>query len=452
MQLQLGIDVACRESHRASLADDTGRILWSNRKFTTTSSDLESLWSAVCAADPEATVIVVLEPTRNAWVPLVAWLRGRGARVELVPAEQAADLRKYYNKHVKNDRLDSELLARLPLLHPEGLRTSQTLGPADALRRAAGRRHSLMSRRTSCLQRLDALLELLGPGWYEVIGSDPGKAALMVLERYANPNVLLRLGKARLVRVLIATSRGKWREEKADALLAAARESLTLWEHGGLDFSQLAADIATEARFVARLDAEVAQLDVRLDALYDEADPAGIVRSAPGVGVVLAPMILGRLGDPNRFHDLAAIRKYSGLVPKVEQSGIGDKHRGPMKSGDPVLRFALFIAADHARKIDPTIAARYYRLRGAGKHHNSALCTLGALLLTRIAACWRKDEHYALTDLDGRPITEAEGRVLCAALKPIPITGTGRRSKESRSAPSTGPSTTDPTEGVRKTA
>ena len=36
-------------------------------------------------------------------------------------AGTSADLRNYYAKHVKTDRLDSQLLARLPMLHPEGL-------------------------------------------------------------------------------------------------------------------------------------------------------------------------------------------------------------------------------------------------------------------------------------------------------------------------------------------
>ena len=54
------------------------------------------------------------------WVPLAAWFRARGVTVILVPPEQSADLRRYYQKHTKNDRLDSVLLARLPLLHPDG--------------------------------------------------------------------------------------------------------------------------------------------------------------------------------------------------------------------------------------------------------------------------------------------------------------------------------------------
>jgi transposase len=416
-ELRLGIDVASVEHHRAALADETGRLIWSNRRFVTTSAHLEALWRAVRAAG-DLPVTVVMEPTRNAWVPLAAWLRARGATVRMVPPEQSSDLRKYYNKHAKTDRLDCELLARLPLLHPDGLVATPGLGPGEALRRAVGHRAGLVARRTAGCQRLDALLELLGPWWSASLGTDPGKAALAVLERYADPHALQRLGRARLTRLLIRASRGAWREEKADELLAAAAETLRLWPPGAIDFAELSEDIAAEARLVRQLTVEIEALEDRIAPLYADADPAGIIASAPGVGPTLAPAILGRLGDAKRFSDLAAVRNYTGLVPKVDQSGVSDKRPGITKAGDHLLRQALFLAADHARKVDPTLAARYQRLRDAGKHHNSALCTLAAVLVTRIAACWRNDQTYDLRDLDGRPITEAEGRAICTTLKP----------------------------------
>src|SRR5215472_12578332 len=71
VQMTLGIDVACRAAHQASLADESGRFLWSGRRFRTTVADLEQLWRAVPAG---AAVTVVLEPPRNAWVLLSAWL------------------------------------------------------------------------------------------------------------------------------------------------------------------------------------------------------------------------------------------------------------------------------------------------------------------------------------------------------------------------------------------
>jgi Transposase len=88
-QMTLGIDVACRAAHQASLADERGRFTWTGRRFRTTAADLELLWAQVPAG---AAVRVVMEPTRNAWVPLAAWFRRHGAAVILVPPEQSADL------------------------------------------------------------------------------------------------------------------------------------------------------------------------------------------------------------------------------------------------------------------------------------------------------------------------------------------------------------------------
>jgi hypothetical protein len=123
MPVRLGVYVACRAAHQASLADATGKLMFSGRKFHTRPEELERLWAQL----PE------------------------GAEVMVVPPEQSADLRDYYNKHTKTDRLDSRVLARLPLLHPDGeLVEVDELGPADPLRRAVRRRSSLVERRTGC--------------------------------------------------------------------------------------------------------------------------------------------------------------------------------------------------------------------------------------------------------------------------------------------------------------
>jgi len=127
--LRLGIDIAVRAPHQASLANERGELLWSGHRFRTSAKELEALWSKVQGMTAEA-VTVVMEPTRNAWVPLAAWFRRRGADVVLIPPERSADLRAYYAKHTKSDRLDSVLLARLPLLHPEACTRSGAWAPA----------------------------------------------------------------------------------------------------------------------------------------------------------------------------------------------------------------------------------------------------------------------------------------------------------------------------------
>lgn len=452
MQLRLGIDIACRAPHQASLADDRGEFLWVGRRFHTTVADLDQLWTSLPAGTDPAEVLVVMEPTRNAWVPLAAWFRRRGARVVLVPPERSADLRAYYAKHTKTDRLDSKMLARLPLLHPEGLHPELGLGPGDPLRRATKLHSTLVHRRSASLARLDALLELLGPGWHTALGSDlANKTPLRFLAAgYADPHILKRLGRARLAGFLARHSRGAWKEDKATELLTAAAETLQLWVDG-LDYPDLAEDIAIEARLALQLTEEVLALDERIVVLLRAVDPAGVVSSAPGVGPVTGAVIAGRLGPPARFASLAAVRAFSGLVPSLNASGVSGHHGGPTKRGDALLREALFMAADHARRVDPTLAAKYHRLMvDTGKHHNSALCHIAVALLTRIAACWRAGQPYVLRDVDGREVTPQQARAIIAERYTVPARTralrattqrTGRRSKESPSAPSTGPST-----------
>jgi transposase len=446
VQMTLGIDVACRAPHQASLADEAGRFVWSGRRFRTTVADLEQLWYTL----PDgAAVTVVMEPTRNAWVLLAAWFRRHGATVIMVPPEQSADLRGYYSKHAKSDRLDSRMLARLPLLHPDGLRPAEGLGPADPLRRATKLRASLVKRRSTIFARLDSYLELLGPAWHAAFGGDLANISTLrfLAAGYADPHLARRLGKARLGRFIWRYSHGHFGEDLAARLLAAAAETLTLWD-SEIDYTELATDIAAEARLALALTTEIRDLDTKLAALLRQADPAGILTSAPGVGVINAAQILARLGDPARFQSLAGARSFTGLVPSLTASGTSGHHGPPTKAGDAPLREALFMAADQARRADPTLAARYYRLMvTCGKHHNSALCHISTTLLTRLIACWRAGTPYQIRDTDGTPLTPEQGRAIVSARYRVrddiraqrrtshTKTGTSRRHQESPGAP-----------------
>jgi transposase len=444
--MTLGIDVACRAAHQASLADEAGRFAWSGRRFTTSAADLQQLWDLV---PPGAAVTVVMEPTRNAWVPLAAWFRRHGATVVMVPPEQSADLRDYFSKHVKTDRLDSRMLARLPLLHPDGLRPAEGLGPASPMRRAVALRGSLVKRRSVIVARLDSYLELLSPAWHAAFGGDLTLYTPLrfLAAGYADPHAVRRLGRTRLTRLIWRWSHGAWAEDHASRILAAAAETLQLWDTE-LSYPDLADDIAAEARLALALCTEIRDLDTKIASLLRELDPAGIMTSVPGVGAVNAAQILARLGDPARFQSLAGARSFSGLVPALAASGVNGRHGAPTKQGDASLREALFMAADHARRADPTLAARYYRLMvHEGKHHNSALCHIAPTLLTRIIACWRAGVPYQVRDTDGTPLTTAQGRAIIAERYRVSDelrarrrtshtkTGTSRRHQESPGAP-----------------
>ena len=70
--------------------------------------------------------------------------------------------------------------------------------------------------------------------------------------------------------------------------------------------------------------------------------------TAPGIGWVLAYTIAAEVGDIDRFTSPKKLVSYSGLCPRVMQSGERDR-RGPLtKHGPPYLRWALMEATVHA--------------------------------------------------------------------------------------------------------
>ncbi len=101
MELTLGIDLACRAAHQASLARPDGTFVWTGHKVFTRLAELENLWADLRPREQD-TVRVVMESTRNVWTPVASWFRHRGARISMVPTTQSADLRAYYSKHLFN--------------------------------------------------------------------------------------------------------------------------------------------------------------------------------------------------------------------------------------------------------------------------------------------------------------------------------------------------------------
>jgi transposase len=75
-----------------------------------------------------------------------------------------------------------------------------------------------------------------------------------------------------------------------------------------------------------------------------------LLMTTPGVGWVLGYTIAAEIGDITRFASPTKLAGYTGLCPRVYQSG-GKDHRGPLaKNGPKYLRWALIEAAVHAAR------------------------------------------------------------------------------------------------------
>jgi transposase len=109
-------------------------------------------------------------------------------------------------------------------------------------------------------------------------------------------------------------------------------------------------NVTAAVELIDDLEDQIDQVNRRLKAGHADHPYIPLLMSAPGIGWVLAFTIAAEIGQIERFASPAKLTGYTGLCPRVNQSGESDR-RGPLtKHGPTYLRWALLEATMHALK------------------------------------------------------------------------------------------------------
>ena len=123
-----------------------------------------------------------------------------------------------------------------------------------------------------------------------------------------------------------------------------------------------ATTLARNLALVDELDREIARCEAELRALGADHPYVSLLVTVPGIGPTLGYTIASEIGDIGRFASPKRLAGYTGLCPRVYQSGSTDR-RGPLsKAGPKYLRWALIEAAMHASR-DARYHDRYERTK-----------------------------------------------------------------------------------------
>ena len=436
----VGIDLGIASAHTVRVLDETGATLAKRKAHPTVESLTEVEQSALAGCEDDVRLEVIVEPTGPAWLPIAVFFGRRGHLVFRVSSAKASDLRKFFSRHTKTNGIDADTLARLPLVDPGGLQPLRLPGVEQA---ALDRRVRACDRLTrqgaEHKVRIKDLVRQLLP--MTPLTGDLGVTDLAVLERWADPNALLKAGRKRLTTLIVKTSHNHQGAERAEQWLDAAQASIELYgNHPAVAFSDLAAEVATEVRLLRAVQAELAIHAGERENAYRWIDPNGLARSLPGLAEVGGPVLVAVMGDPGRFTKGKQFRSYTGLTPKASETGNTDRKGQAMsKAGSSLLRTTLIRAADHARKQDPQLARIYHlQMVERGKDHLGALCVVAANLAERAWAVMNRQMPYVICDTDGRAVTPAEAHTIIAEHWTVPAeVRARRRSKKKGKAPQT---------------
>jgi transposase len=434
----VGIDLGIASAHTVRVLDESGNTI-AKRKAWPTVESLGSVEATALVGCPAGTRLeVIMEPTGPAWMPIAVFFAARGHLVFRVSSAKAADLRRFLSRHVKTNGIDADTLARLGLIDPAGLRPLRLAGVERA---ALDRRVRATDRLTRLASehkvRIKDLVRQLFP--MTPLTGDLGVADLAVLERWADPNLLLTAGLKRLTGVIAKASLNHQGRDRAVEWMTAAEAAVELYAgHAAVAFTDLAAEVATEVRLLRAVQAELAAHAIERETAYRWVDPTGLARSLPGVADIAGPALVAAIGDPTRFATGKQFRAFTGLTPRASETGDTDRKGQPMsKAGSSLLRTTLIRAADNARRVDPQLARIYHvQMVERGKDHLGALCVVAANLAERFWTVMRRGMPYVICDNDGKPVTPAQANAIIAEQWAIPPeVRARRRSKKMGKAP-----------------
>ena len=140
--------------------------------------------------------------------------------------------------------------------------------------------------------------------------------------------------------------------------------------------------------------ASVDQLEAELTGEFAAHPQAATLRSAPGLGPILAARVLAEVGDdPDRFTSVKGIRAFAGTAPVTRASGRSHYVKA-RKVRNKRLGDACHWWAFAALTWSPGARAHYDRRRRLGDHHNAALRHLANKLLGRLWWCLEHNEPW----------------------------------------------------------
>lgn len=132
---------------------------------------------------------------------------------------------------------------------------------------------------------------------------------------------------------------------------------------------------------IVALSRQIAELERDLNDVFLDHPDAQILRSLPGLGLVLGARVLGEFGDaPNRYQDGKHRRNYAGTAPITKASGTRQvvlaRHARNRRLADALYQWA-FAALTRS----PGARALYDRQRARGASHHQALRALANRLV-----------------------------------------------------------------------
>ena len=380
-----GIDVAKRK-HSAMVLNEKSEVVEQNFTFK---NDRQGFDKLLHELEPYAEqVLIALEATGHYWLSLYEVLTTAGYQVVVLNPLQVHAYQRSGIRKRKNDRIDSFWIADFARIsNPQA--TPQQATEHLQLRDLSRFRFHLTENMGNCKRKIISILDRVFPEYEKLFSNVFLTSSRQLLAHAVTAQEFADFDLGELTALLSSASRGRFGQEKAEALQAAARQSI------GIHF--LADSVRVQMRCLLEqidlLEAQRQEVDLMLEYLMQQIPQ--YITSIPGIGLATGAAILGEIRDVNRFESPEKLVAYAGIDATVYQSGEFEALETHMsKRGSPYLRHALWQAASMAVMYDPQLKNYYQTKKAEGKHHGTVIGAVCRKLVARIYIILKENRPY----------------------------------------------------------
>ncbi|WP_169717730.1 IS110 family transposase ISCth8 [Sporomusa silvacetica DSM 10669] len=344
--------------------------------------------------------VIVLESTGHYSQRIVHFFLKQGFEVYHINPLISHSIKNSVVRKVKTDRVDALELAKLVFVQAFRPTTmpKEQLTNLKVLTRTRGH---LVEQRAKSVNQLQCAIEQIAPLFPSVL--NPGSlTALTLVSKFPTPCEWIEKANNKVIMNMLETlpRQGKtYGQQKYAALVACAEDAQVT----GISLAAYASTIRCFASVVQSLDVQIKVIDDQIKALSEQLPEVALLRSIPGIGDTLAPIILGEIGDIERFIKAKQLVAFSRIDPSVKQSGnfIGTKNK-VTKRGSPFLRHALYIAATTSVRKESkgsqvnSVIYEYYQRKIETKTKKQALAAVMNKLLRIIFSVLKNKQAFRL--------------------------------------------------------
>ncbi|MEN4007285.1 MAG: IS110 family transposase [Methanobacteriaceae archaeon] len=381
----IGIDVG-KNFHEACLVNQNGKIIIAPFQFSNSRSGFELLREKISNVSNK-DCFVGLEATGHYWLNLYSELK-KDYSVKVINPLQSDSLRNFYLRKVKTDKKDCLIVA--DLLRIGSLEETVVLDPkVRELKQLSRFRQELISQVKSQKQRIVGILDITFPEYQNFFCSPFTKTSRKLLKKWSSPEELEKVSINRLKRFFSKSKGRKPSLEKLKEIQLQAKQSIGQTEI--LDALSLQLKLVLEQLEFIEMQAEV--VEEKIKNILNEI-PQKII-TIPGIGEVLAGVILGEIGNIQRFSNKRKLVAYAGLDASVRESGQFKGTRNHIsKRGSPYLRKAIWQAAVVSLRFNPKLKEFYQKKVKEGKAPKVAIGAVARRLTHIIYAVLKTNQDY----------------------------------------------------------